>query len=97
MKLRHEWQTYRSKIATFISFLKGGIIGFIIFLLIFFIPAFICLFFNLKAYVVGGLFGFLGVAAIISYVLFLIFVDENKIDEKIAARKEKKNKEKVDK
>ena len=80
MKLRHEWETHDSKLATFVSFLKGGVAGFIFFLLIFFIPAFICLIVGVEGSVVGILFGVLGVAAIITYVLFLLFVDPHKID-----------------
>ena len=92
MRLRHSWEVYESKVATLVSFLKGGITGFIFFLAIFFIPAFICLFVGVEGYIVGMLFGILGVAAIISFILFAIFVNPDKIDDFICKRKNKKRK-----
>lgn len=93
MRLKHRWERYDSKLANIVSFLKGGFAGFIIFLILFFIPAFICLFVGVEGYIVGMLFGILGVSAIITFVLFVIFVDPDKIDNHKRNRKNKKSKQ----
>ena len=82
MRLKHRWERYDSKLANIVSFLKGGFAGFIIFLILFFIPAFICLFVGVEGYIVGMLF-----------VLFVIFVDPDKIDNHKRNRKNKKSKQ----
>lgn len=93
MRLKHKWERYDSKLANVVSFLKGGFAGFMIFLILFFIPAFICLFVGVEGYIVGMLFGILGVSAIIAFVLFVIFVDPDKIDNHKRNRKNKKSKQ----
>lgn len=88
MRYKQTWFRYESKLATFISFLQGGLAGFAVLYVIYMIPALICLIAG-----AGGLvFGILcGVAAVLSILTLvgLIFVDTDKVDNFMCRKKRK--------
>lgn len=93
MRYRVEYETYTSKLATFLSLLKASFwIGFAFFFPIFNIPSFICLACGVDGATVGILFGVMSTVSIIAYILFCVFVKPDKVDDYIG-RRQKKNTE----
>ncbi len=88
MRYKQTWFKYESKLATFISFLQGGIAGFGVLLIIFMIPALICLIAGAGEPTTGIISGVCGSLGIICYIL-LIFVDADKIDDFMCRKKRK--------
>lgn len=82
MKIRVTYYQYPSKLATFVSLLKSGIAGFAIWLIPFFVPAFIFLIGEAEGVLIGGLFGGGFGLALITYIIFCIKVDAEKINDK---------------
>lgn len=82
MKIRVTYYQYPSKLATFVSLLKSGIAGFAIWLIPFFVPAFIFLIGEAEGALIGGLFGGGFGLALLTYIIFCIKVDAEKINDK---------------
>ena len=92
MRYRVEYETYTSKLATFASLLKSSIwVGLSVFLVIFNIPSFICLACGVDG--AGIIFGIMSGVAVISLILFCIFVKPEKIDDYMSRRPAKAKKE----
>lgn len=88
MKIRFTYYQYKSKLATFVSMLKSGIVGFSAWLFAFFIPAFvICMACGASGAVIGGVLGGAFGLALITYIIFCFTVDEEKINEKYLKKK----------
>lgn len=88
MRYKQTWFKYESKLATFISFLQGGLAGFAVLYIIYMIPAFICLIAGAGGLVFGILCGVAGVLTILTLVA-LIFVDADKVDDFMCRKKRK--------
>lgn len=80
MRYKQTWFKYESKLATFISFLQGGLAGFAVLCIIYMIPAFICLIAGAGELVFGILCG-VAVGLTILTLIGLIFVDADKVDD----------------
>lgn len=88
MKVRFTYYQYKSKLATFVSMLKSGIVGFSLWLFAFFIPAFIiCMACGASGAVIGVVLGGAFGLALITYIIFCFAVDEEKINEKYLKKK----------
>lgn len=88
MKVRFTYYQYKSKLATFVSMLKSGIVGFSLWFFIFFIPAFIiCMACSASGAVMGGVLGGSFVIALITYIIFCFVVDEEKINKNYLKKK----------
>lgn len=88
MKIKFTYYQYKSKLATFVSMLKSGIVGFSVWLFAFFIPAFIiCMACGASGAVIGGVLGGAFGLALITYIIFCFTVDEEKINEKYLKKK----------
>lgn len=88
MKVRFTYYQYKSKLATFVSILKSGIVGFSLWFFVFFIPAFItCMACGASGAVIGGVLGGAFGLALITYIVFCFIVDEEKINEKYLKKK----------
>jgi len=88
MRYRVEYETYTSKLATFASLLKSSIwVGLSVFLVIFNIPSFICLACGVDG--AGIIFAIMSGVAVISLILFCIFVKPEKIDDYMSRRSSK--------
>ena len=91
MRYRVEYETYTSKLATFLSLLKASFwIGFAFFFPIFNIPSFICRACSVDGATVGILFGVMSVVSIIAYILFCVFVKPDKVDDFMSKRSKSK-------
>lgn len=88
MRYKQTWFKYESKLATFISFLQGGLAGFAVLCLIYMIPAFICLIAGTGELVFGILCG-VAVGLTILTLIGLIFVDADKVDNFMCRKKRK--------
>lgn len=88
MRYKQTWFKYESKLATFISFLQGGLAGFAVLYLIYMIPAFICLIAGAGEPVFGILCGVAAGLTILT-LIGLIFVDADKVDNFMCRKKRK--------
>lgn len=88
MRYKQTWFKYESKLATFISFLQGGLAGFAVLFVIFMIPAIICLIAGAGGLVFGIMCG-VACALTILTLVGLIFVDTDKLDDYMCKRKKK--------
>lgn len=86
MKIRIEFDTYESKLATLVSMLQSGVIGLIVFWLFFNVPSFVVLICGVEGYITGILFGVMSFVALVSFLLFVLFVKPEKIDEYFCKR-----------
>lgn len=75
-------KNYESKLATFIYILRNGASGFAFIWLVLNIPSFICLALDVNANTLKILFVTFTVISFVLYVLFLVFVKPDKINEK---------------
>lgn len=88
MRYKQTWFKYESKLATFISFLQGGLAGFAVLFVIFMIPAIICLIAGAGGLVFGIMCG-VACALTILTLVGLIFVDTDKLDDYMCKHKKK--------
>lgn len=88
MRIKFEYTTYESKLATFISMLQGGIPGWSFLYILFNIPAFIASGCEVDDPLPGILYGIGFVLSIAVFVL-LLFVDTDKIDDFMTKNRKK--------
>lgn len=82
MRLRIEFNRYESKLATFISLMKSGIVGFIFTWIAFNIPSFIVLACGVTGGIVGIVFAVMTILSIIAEILIIKYADPDKIEQK---------------
>ena len=82
MRLRIEFNRYESKLATFTSLMKSGIVGFIFTWIAFNIPSFIVLACNVSGSIVGVIFTIMTILSIIAEILIIKYADPEKIEDK---------------
>ena len=82
MRLRIEFNRYESKLATFTSLMKSGIVGFIFTWITFNIPSFIVLACGVTGGVVGIVFAVMTISSIIAQILIIKYADPDKIEQK---------------
>lgn len=82
MRLRIEFNRYESKLATFTSLMKSGIVGFIFTWITFNIPSFIVLACGVTGGVVGIVFAVMTILSIIAEILIIKYADPDKIEQK---------------
>ena len=82
MRLRIEFNRYESKLATFTSLMKSGIVGFIFTWISFNIPSFIVLACGVTGGIVGVVFAIMTILSIITEILIIKYADPDKIEQK---------------
>ena len=82
MRLRIEFNRYESKLATFTSLMKSGIVGFIFTWIAFNIPSFIVLACGVAGGIVGAVFAVMTILSIIAEILIIKYADPDKIEQK---------------
>lgn len=82
MRLRIEFNRYESKLATFTSLMKNGIVGFIFTWIAFNIPSFIVLACGVTGGIVGVVFAVMTILSIIAEILIIKYADPDKIEQK---------------
>lgn len=82
MRLRIEFNRYESKLATFTSLMKSGIVGFIFTWIAFNIPSFIVLACGVTGGIVGIVFTVMTILSIIAEILIIKYADPDKIEQK---------------
>ncbi len=86
MRIKFEFRKYNSKLATIVSVLKSGIAGFALWVSVFYLPVIICAIIGADCTILAIV---MGIVAVITFILFCVFVKADKVDEYMSRKKRK--------
>lgn len=86
MRIKFEFRKYNSKLATIVSVLKSGIAGFALWVSVFYLPVIICAIIGVDCTILAIV---MGIVAVITFILFCVFVKADKVDEYMSRKKRK--------